>query len=777
MVDIRKRFSLRLGLFAAALMSLVSVVTLCSVLPDYRDAVNEQRSRTGVTVTDRNNRLLRLLPDGKGRFCLWCGRKQIPQSLKLAFIAAEDRRFYYHCGFDPIAILRAAFTNLRRWRTVSGASTITEQVVRLIHPRPRTYLTKMLELLESVKMESQLSKDEILELLLNLSPMGGNLRGVGAAARLYFGKDVERISTAEAAILAAIPRSPSRYDSRKAAGRKRLLAAKDRILRRMAALGWTSPEQLKLMIGSAVLLVRRAIPLEAPHLVDLLVRREPDRQNTIKTTVDLEIQRSLERILLSHKDRLAAMGIRQAGAIVIAAQSGEVLGIVGSFSYSNRAQGYNNAVLARRSAGSTLKPFLYALALEKGYNGFSEIPDTFRSYPTPHGDYLPYNADRRWYGPVTIRLALGNSLNMPAVKLLRSLGVNEFYKLLARLDLVDNPSMPPESYGLGLAIGNLDVNLYDLAQAYATLARKGMFKPLRLTLDRKTAETRIFSPEAVYAINNILADPTARLLTFGNPAFFDFGFPVCVKTGTSSSYRDCWIIAYTSRHVVGIWAGNFDGRPTSGGAGATALGPIAKEIMEHLYAAGEPEPFVNPPGVRVVSICWPSGKLASPRCPHVTKELLLPGHKAPELCDLPHEQAENYYLGSQYADWIQRREVRQGRGRFRLVSPEMELPGSVAAHENAFAMWRGAAETTSSIEIVSPHNSDRFILSPHTSSRVLFRAVPHPVVDHVVWLVDGVEITSTPPPYEYFWKLVRGRHTVYAVTPNGAAAQVTFQVD
>ena len=186
------------------------------------------------------------------------------------------------------------------------------------------------------------------------------------------------------------------------------------------------------MMGPNVDLQRRAIPLEAPHLVDLVLRQEPEQSNPVKTTVDLEIQHSLEYILRSHKNRLSAIGIHQAGAMVVAARSGDVLGMVGSLSYSDTNQGYNNAVLASRSAGSALKPFLYALALEKGGSTFSEIADTFRSYPTPRGDYLPLNADRRWYGPVTIRLALGNSLNMPAVKTLRSLGVNEVLRVAGR---------------------------------------------------------------------------------------------------------------------------------------------------------------------------------------------------------------------------------------------------------------------------------------------------------------------------------------------------------
>ena len=777
-MGLKKRFLHPFRFLAAGgILFLASAATLYYLLPDYRDALKQQRSRAALAVVDSKDRVLRLVPDERDRFSFWCDIGRIPRSLKLAVIAAEDRRFYYHPGFDPISMLRAAFTNLQRRKIVSGASTITQQVVRLIRPRPRTYRAKLLELVESLKMECQLSKGEILELYFNLSPMGGNVRGVGLAARLYFGKDVERISTAEAAILAAIPRSPSRYDFRNSAGRQRLMAEKDRILRRMASLGWISPERRTLMMGPNVDLQRRAIPLEAPHLVDLVLKQEPDQSNPVKTTLDLEIQHSLEYILRSHKNRLAAIGIHQAGAMVVSARSCNVLGMVGSLSYSDRNQGYNNAVLASRSAGSALKPFLYALALEKGSSTFAEIADTFRSYPTPRGDYLPFNADRRWYGPVTIRLALGNSLNMPAVKTLRSLGVNEFYTLLEDLGIINETSRSPQHYGLGLAIGNVDVSLYRLVQAYTTLARGGLYSPLRLTPGKKAREVRIFSVETAYAIHHILADPSARLLTFGNPAFFDFGFPVAVKTGTSSNYRDCWIIAYTSRHVVGIWAGNFDGRPTSGGAGATVLGPILKEVTDYLYSTGEPEPFVKPAGIREESICWLSGKAASAHCPHVTKELVLPASDGPVPCDLSHKRDQNYYLGSQYAQWIHHREMRQGRGRFRLMNPEAAFSGSASTHMNHSSTRLDNPAKTSAIEIISPHDSDRFILSPHTSGSIFFRAVPKPVVDRVVWLLDGVEIASTPAPYEFVWELVRGKHTLHVVTPSGEAAQVTFQVD
>ncbi len=246
-------------------------------LPDYQNALQEQQAHVGTAVLDRNNRILRLFPDGKERMALWCEGKSFPAHLKAAVIAAEDQRFQYHPGFDPIAVVRALYCNVRRQKTVSGASTITQQVVRLILPRPRTYSAKTVELLASVKMERQLSKEQILELHLNLSPMGGNIRGAGLAARTYFGKDVENITLAEAAVLAALPKSPSRLDPRRPAGCKLVMAEKDRILKRMAAGGWISEDQLKVSLGPTVFFKNRSIPIQAPHFVDMVLASHAER--------------------------------------------------------------------------------------------------------------------------------------------------------------------------------------------------------------------------------------------------------------------------------------------------------------------------------------------------------------------------------------------------------------------------------------------------------------------------------------------------------------------
>jgi penicillin-binding protein 1C len=747
-------------------------------LPDYRNAVQEQKDRSGLAVVDRNGKLLRLFPDSKGTVTLWCQRSQIPPVMRDAAIAAEDRRFYSHWGFDPVAIARAAVTNIQRGRTVSGASTITQQVTRLIQPRPRTYVSKIIETFASMKMEWQLSKDEILELYFNLCPMGGNIRGVGLASRVYFGKDIERITLPEAAILAAIPRSPSRYNPRRTAGHKQLIAEKDRILRRMAAGGMITKDQLRLALGNTMQFKRGALPMQAPHFVDLAVRTRGTLGGVLSTTLDSDIQRSVERIVRTHTERLRRIGIEQVAAVVASTDNLDVLAMMGSMSYGEQSQGYNNGALARRSAGSTLKPFLYALALEMGYEAFSEIPDTFRSYRTPHGDYLPANADRRSYGPVNVRTALGNSLNISAVKVLHTVGVSTFFDRLQQLDVAQPDGPPAGHFGLGLAIGNLEVNLLQLVQAYGALAREGSFVPLRMIAGEQRTPRRVFSPQVAFVINDILADPSARLLTFGNPDYLDFGFSMPIKTGTSTNYRDDWIVGYTPRHIVGIWAGNFGGGATSRVAGARACGPILKDIVRYLYHEGSPGVFKPPRGQIRKSLCWLSGKLATDKCPHTIRDYVVHPETPIPVCDLPHEEDYHLDLGAQYAHWLNRREAEQGRGRYRLMTPwGPTLPGNASPTMASSDPPPSLASPRARIRIVNPHEADRFVRSRHLPNRIVFRAVPDTVVDHVTWLIDGEEVGRSAPPYELVWEMSRGTHVLHAVTPSFEAAQITFSVE
>jgi penicillin-binding protein 1C len=748
----------------------------CLFLPDYGCVIDQQSSESGAIISDRNGRTLRLFPDALGRFSMWTSFDQFPESLIDAVLAAEDRRFFSHFGIDPLAVTRSIIINVKSFRIVSGASTITQQVVRLIHPKPRTWAVKFREMIESMKLERQLSKEQILELYLNLAPMGGNIRGFALASNLYFGKDISMLTPAQGATLAALPRSPSTLDPGKLSDTSRLMEARNNILQRMSCMGSLTQPELVFWEATPLLVGKKPLPSVAPHFTAHLMKKSATLKGHLKTTLDVQLQRRLESILSSHRKRLAGFGVRQAAAVVVSAKECELLAMVGSFSYAHPDLGYNNGATSLRSAGSTLKPFLYALALDEGYLTNAEIPDTKRNYRTEKGDYLPVNADRISYGPVNIRLALGGSLNIPAVRVLNKVGTNQFFSFLGELGLTRTARQEAGYYGLGLAIGNLEVSLLQLVEAYSCLARMGEFRPITFVSGVYETSKKVISPGTAYVISHILADHSAKLLTFGNPYQFDFGFPVSLKTGTSTNFRDGWLVAYTSEHIIGMWVGNFNGSGVSGTSGATSCGPILHDIIQALYGDRHPKPFDKPDSVQQVPVCSLSGLIASRRCPYASLELLPKDHGLPEC----NEEHYNHYrfLGGNYAQWIHRREMEQGLSRYRLKSPtDLDYPNS------AFPVSSHAESTVSSrlerprIHIVSPHDRDRYVMGSGIRTKIMMRAVPEPVAEYVTWLVDGKEIEKTPPPYEFSWEPERGEHVVVAVTPNWDADKITIRIE
>lgn len=756
--------------FVISILGTILTIFVAFEAPNFKEELIQEKNKPARFVTDRNGRILRYLPDERGFFNVWKNIQDVPDILIHAVITAEDHNFFYHLGFDPLAIGRAIYTNLKTGRKISGASTISQQVVRLLNPRPRTYYSKSIEFLESLKLEYQLSKREILELYLNLVPMGGQLRGVGIASLIYFRKDLSLIGVCEIACLAIIPRAPTRLDPNRPAGRKALLANADKLVRKMAestrfSSGFIKDTDTKCMVS----FYHRNFPHEAAHFVDYTLIDRSEVSPEIRTTLDLDLQRSIEKVLKSHASRLQRLGISQCAVVVVGTEGREILAMIGSLNYTEENLGYNSGAISYRSAGSTLKPFLYALALSKGYSDSSEIPDTLRNYKGANGDYMPLNANRTSYGPVSLRSALGNSLNLPAIKMIQQVKVDDFYSVLRRLGLISEIAHGPvENYGLGLSIGAIEVRLYDLVQAYACLAGGGMFQSLRMKPCQHGHSERIFSESVTSQITDILADPLARILTFGNPIYFDFGFPVALKTGTSSNYRDAWAVAYTSKHVVGIWAGNFNGASTGDALGASSCGPIIKEILNIIYS-GAPSNLQDKF----------SGEGGSSRT-HLMKSNTRP---VPDR--LPREdntiatssRHQHVYLGPAYARWIYRREKEQGLSRFRLQEPvknpesqQLTLDRSVVRSLNTYTRDKPA------IEIINPHDGDRFV-ETDSSIRIPFRALPRMVVENVIWLVDGKEVERTPPPYEFFWTPCHGEHSVMALTPFHDAASIKIHVE
>ncbi len=507
-----------------------------------------------------------------------------------ALIAAEDKRFLRHPGIDLFAMARALAQNAVRRRRVSGASTISTQVIRLAEPRPRTWTTKLIESVKALKMERASDKQSILERYVNTAPFGGNLSGMESAARVYFDKAAADLSLAEAALLAGLPQAPARLrpDRHPAAARQRMRY----VLDRMAALDFITAEQRLAALRQPLNAGPVPRPFHAPHFCDLAQQRLDRRRGPLRTTLDLGMQREVEAIVATHFRALARERIDGAAAVVIEVESGAVRALIGSPDYFNRERnGMVNSAVAARSPGSALKPFLYALALDRGtLTPGARLDDS----PMRLRGMASGNFDGRFRGSVTVREALVLSLNIPALHVVSMNGLRDTVALLRDLGL-RTLTRPAEDYGLGIALGGGEVCLLDLANAYACLARQGVYLPYRLTEedDSGGAAWRIFSPEAAYMVADMLGGQERSLDLYGHIA--DAELPrFAWKTGTSSGFRDAWTIAWNPRHVVGVWLGNHDGAGSSALIGARSSAPLAADIFRAI-GRGAHDPWYAPP--------------------------------------------------------------------------------------------------------------------------------------------------------------------------------------
>ncbi len=756
--------------------------------------------RPGPLVLDRAGRILRLTPEAQGRKLVTLPQAPVPKLVAAAFVAAEDQRFWRHPGIDPLAILRAAATNLTHGRIVSGASTITQQLARLTCPGPRTYYRKLVEMARSFRLELAFRKADILRRYLNRVPLGSNLMGVEAGAYAYFGKTAAQLTPGEAALLAALVKAPGAlnpYGPRRA----RLLARQRWVLSRMARLGYLSPGELQLARENPVRFRGHgsrppAFPFEAPHFVNLVLARQGPRvagSQPLRTTLDLPLQRRAQAIVASHRVQLLKAGASQAAAVIIANGSREVLALVGSCAYGPRDQGFNNGAAAWRSPGSALKPFLYALALDQGFTPASLLEDVEHRYRTPRGEFIPANFDRVCHGPISFREALGNSLNLSTVHLLNLMGPEPYYDTLARLRLINRPEFTPEHYGLGLVVGNPEVSLLEMAAAYACLANRGRFAPLRLTLDApRQPGDQVFSPQAAFIISDILSDPMARARIFGGAAAMNPPYRMAIKTGTSTHSRDLWAVAYTPEYTLAVWVGNFNGRPTANLSGASAAAPIVADLAAVLFAGRTPAPFIKPPGVTTATVCAFSGMKPGPNCHHLRRELFLAGTEPQTLCTYHHPREPWRRMPAPYAGWLHQRFEKGGEGRFRLADFDQDLRktfqgsgtarGAPARREKA-GLTLG--EPTPSpgpglalrVSISYPLDGDRYLLGPYNETiRLTSKARCRDPLQSVTWFVDGKEIAATGPPYELPLDLPRGRHRLTVVGPGGQGDAVEVVV-
>ncbi len=557
-----KRRAVRVAAVAFAVVSSVTIA-IGSWIISLGPLPLAQARETSTTIVDRDGKLLRAyaMADGRWRLPVDARTGVDPGYLKL-LLAYEDRRFYSHEGVDPLALGRAAFQLVSRGHIVSGGSTITMQLARLMEPRrERSVYAKLRQVFRALQIERQLNKEQILDLYLALAPFGGNLEGVRAASIAYFGKEPKRLSLAESALLVALPQSPEtrRLDRYPEMAR----AARDRVLDRMVEDGRVSLEDALQAKAAPVPRLRRPMPILAPHSADQAIATLKDA-DVIALTLDSSLQKVLEALA---RDRAIALGPNISVAIIaVDNESGDVLARIGSPDYfDERRAGQVDMTRAVRSPGSTLKPFIYGLAFEDGFVHPESLID---DRPIRFGSYAPENFDMTFQGTVPVRKALQLSLNVPALALLDRVGSS---RLSSRLKQAGANLVLPkdEAPGLAMGLGGVGVTLQDLVQLYSGLARLGNTRPLReimIEKDDQRDPLRLMDQVAAWQVGNVLiGTPPPENAAHNRIAF---------KTGTSYGYRDAWSVGFDGRITIGVWVGRPDGAPVPGLVGRTAAAPI-----------------------------------------------------------------------------------------------------------------------------------------------------------------------------------------------------------
>ncbi|MDR2783541.1 MAG: penicillin-binding protein 1C [Treponema sp.] len=640
-----------------------------------------------LVLTDKNGVTLRVFPARDGVRREWTDVCDVPQGVRNVFIKAEDKRFYYHIGVDPVAVIARAIRNASAKRVVSGASTISMQLARLIKPHARGIRGKIAEAVDALRIEARLSKDAVLELWLNAIPFGSNLEGLGAFSRARFGVAAMELDDAQAVALAVVPRRPGLYDPAYNAEAS-LVAAQQLAVRCNVDVAAVAAAVAKAAAQPDVPAANPKTPFYAPHFTErtrslLLNYAEASEgasggriRRPVKTTLDLDLQLYAEERLGAELEKLALNRVSNGSVLVIENSTGAVLCYVGSSSWFDDAvSGKIDGVQARNQPGSCLKPFLYALALDSGFGPNAVLPDIPSVFGAREA-YIPANFNRRFNGPVRMRVALASSLNIPAVWMLERIGVSRFEDSLESLGFTSIAGKRG-SYGTGLALGNAEVSLEELARAFSVFHREGKLAGLRfIEKDRDNEDgarnVQVLSPYAAFVIRDILSDKASRWTGFGDAPMFSTPFQSMFKTGTANQYQNIWALGATGRWTVGVWMGNFSGATVVGKTGSSIPARIAADILSALETA-------NPDGASSVAapdgagemveveICALSGMRATRFCTGTLREWLLRG-RTPDACDW--HRADGVVYPGEYRSWLAERlhmgQARRGGGTIRL---------------------------------------------------------------------------------------------------------------
>jgi penicillin-binding protein 1C len=724
---------------------------------------------SSTAVFDAQGRLLRLTLADDQQYRLWTPLAQVSPEMVQALLLHEDQHFYRHPGVNPAALLRAAAATYSGG-VRQGGSTLTMQLARLVwHLNTRTPWGKLKQIARALQLELCYSKNEILEAHLNLLPYGQNIQGVGAASLIYFGKTADHLSLPESLTLALIPQSPMNRDPAQGEPAS-LREARQRLFARWVELHARASEQAGLIAMPLQYRGPRTLPFAAPHLTAMLLQERA--HGAIHSTLDGSLQRVLEQQIGAYVSRNQRVGIRNASALLVDTRSMEVKALVGSADfYDSTIQGQVNGTQARRSPGSALKPFIYALAMDQG---LIHPQSVMKDAPTAFGPFSPENFDGQFVGPITAHDALIRSRNIPAVALSAKLSQPGFYQFLKTAGVAHMSS--EQHYGLALALGGGEVTMEELATLYAMLANRGVLKPLRYVAGDETQEgLRLLSEEASFMVLDILRDNPRPDAPFAQRSE---RLPVAWKTGTSWGFRDAWTAGSFGPYVLVVWVGNFDGSSNPAFVGIKAAAPLFFQIVDAVKLAqpklADPV-FRGAPNLARVEVCAASGDLPNADCPQTVSTWFIPGKSPIRVSQIHRRLLVDTRTGRQACAPFDVRTTRSEVYEFwpsdlQRLFAQAGMPRRKPPPPGDCAMGDSVAGITPTI--TSPLSGAAYELRAARvgEETVAFNANVDADVRAVYWFVDDAFVGAGKPGVALGWvPLHSGSYNVRAVDDHGRA--------
>jgi penicillin-binding protein 1C len=718
-----------------------------------------------------------LSPDDKWR--LQVSLDRVDPKLVEALVALEDKRFWSHDGVDPLAIGRAAWSNLTSGRRVSGGSTLSMQLARLLEPRPRTIPSKLVDMFRAVQLDLRLSKHEILEEYLARTPYGENVEGIESASWTYFGHGARHLTPLEIATLLAVPQGPARF-APSAANENRLRTRRDAILGKLIEAGVFPEVDAHAALAEAAVTPPpdrlQAMPRHAPHAAISLRTRYRDRDR-IRSTLDAGAQALVEREVELRAPELHRKNIYSGAIVVVDHRTREVVALAGSLDFNDTLHGGQIPMFERpRSPGSTLKPFLYALAIDRGI----ALPGYLvADVPNQYGTYRPRNFDNDFAGLVTLRDALAKSLNLPFIDLLARLGVEHFIGELERMD-VSRARAIPGTYGLSMIVGGIELTPLEVAGMYATLAEDGRYRPLRLVdTDAIGADAPIFASGSAFLTRQALAekdrpDFPRRRDVHGLPAEIHW------KTGTSFGFRDAWAVGSGPRYTTVVWTGNVDNKSSAELVGSEAAGPLLFDILEGLAdRARKPVPSSPPADLTTIEVCAYSGHVASDACGD-RRKVLARLHAVPTV-PCPYHQAYEVDRETGHAVLPSCRAPGRSYDRKTFVVLPSSINAWLAARNRSIpeapVLADGCTAPGGSPIMITPSEGQVVTLIPGVPAK--HQSIPLAVSTRattVSWFVDGALVATVPASERAYWVPSPGKHDIVVSDDAGHKARRSLEV-